>query len=504
MDDRWWIERGRVGCDEAVGDGKSERYLTLAELELDMCWDRHPCSSPFLALPTSHLFDVCSSLQPAHMDWQSIWLTAYSTIFPYLARRLPLIPHIVQCTLHIIDCDLILCNLSQSYNSVTISLAYVTPINPLTTIGLHTQVWRGTNATNNLPLHLQASRFAQLLVEHFYHRWRCVWHAMSRSHYQHHRCRICIFTGQLAPGEPQPFCMLVKPCIHWGNVQHSPRAFQMALSCQTITQHHPPLHPRSISLQANADNDTPFRGCPSILGGIKRPSRPFYSSHKPCQPCSSFHLHSQSPHWLYYLSHPFIYDFYDPQRRYTSPSLCSMHPTSHPAILLLHTSHTAPWHNPCTPFSVTSLRSTSFQLRSLYTTHTLTRQLVAHPASNANFHSFCHSLFNPSGHHHFYFPFLTMDIEACLHIPSTCTHPRNICTALQLPFHLFHQPTFLWWSDNPITRVPAVTDVAHITFRSQTTTDTPSILAPLIHTLCVQTPLKPLSFSINTVSRGLL
>ena len=45
MDDRWWIERGRVGCDEAVGAGKSERCLTLAELELDMCWDRHPCSS---------------------------------------------------------------------------------------------------------------------------------------------------------------------------------------------------------------------------------------------------------------------------------------------------------------------------------------------------------------------------------------------------------------------------------------------------------------------------
>ena len=40
-----WIERGRVGCDEAVGDGKSERCLMLAELELDTCWDRHPCSS---------------------------------------------------------------------------------------------------------------------------------------------------------------------------------------------------------------------------------------------------------------------------------------------------------------------------------------------------------------------------------------------------------------------------------------------------------------------------
>ena len=47
MDDRWWIERGRVGCDEAVGDGKSERCLTLVELELDTCWDRHPCSSAY-------------------------------------------------------------------------------------------------------------------------------------------------------------------------------------------------------------------------------------------------------------------------------------------------------------------------------------------------------------------------------------------------------------------------------------------------------------------------
>ena len=28
-----------------MGDGKSERCLTLAELELDTCWDQHPCSS---------------------------------------------------------------------------------------------------------------------------------------------------------------------------------------------------------------------------------------------------------------------------------------------------------------------------------------------------------------------------------------------------------------------------------------------------------------------------
>ena len=38
-------EHGRVGCDEAVGDGKSKRCLTPVELELDTCWDRHPCSS---------------------------------------------------------------------------------------------------------------------------------------------------------------------------------------------------------------------------------------------------------------------------------------------------------------------------------------------------------------------------------------------------------------------------------------------------------------------------
>ena len=29
-----------------MGDGKSERCLMLAELELDTCWDRHPCLSP--------------------------------------------------------------------------------------------------------------------------------------------------------------------------------------------------------------------------------------------------------------------------------------------------------------------------------------------------------------------------------------------------------------------------------------------------------------------------
>ena len=45
MDDRRWIECGRVGCDEAVSDGKSERCLMLAELELDTCWDQHPCLS---------------------------------------------------------------------------------------------------------------------------------------------------------------------------------------------------------------------------------------------------------------------------------------------------------------------------------------------------------------------------------------------------------------------------------------------------------------------------
>ena len=32
-----------------MGDGKSERCLMLAELELDTCWDRHPCSSPAIS-----------------------------------------------------------------------------------------------------------------------------------------------------------------------------------------------------------------------------------------------------------------------------------------------------------------------------------------------------------------------------------------------------------------------------------------------------------------------
>ena len=104
------------------------------------------------------------------------------------------------------------------------------------------------------------------------------------------------------------------------------------------------------------------------------------------------------------------------------------------------------WHLDTTPvplFPVALFQLTSFQSCSLYTTHTLTRQLIAHPASNANFQSFCHSLSNSSCHHHTLFQFLTMDIKACLCIPSTCTHSRNICTMLQLPFHLFHQPTFL-------------------------------------------------------------
>ena len=47
-------------------------------------------SAPFLVLPMSHTLDVCSSLQLACMDFQSIRLAAYSMIFPYLARRLPL------------------------------------------------------------------------------------------------------------------------------------------------------------------------------------------------------------------------------------------------------------------------------------------------------------------------------------------------------------------------------------------------------------------------------
>ena len=45
INDQLWIEHGRVGCDKAVGDGKSKGCLMLAELELDTCWDQHPCSS---------------------------------------------------------------------------------------------------------------------------------------------------------------------------------------------------------------------------------------------------------------------------------------------------------------------------------------------------------------------------------------------------------------------------------------------------------------------------
>ena len=48
-------------------------------------------SALFLALPTSHPFNIHSSLQLAHTDWKFILLAAYSTIFPYLAHHLPLI-----------------------------------------------------------------------------------------------------------------------------------------------------------------------------------------------------------------------------------------------------------------------------------------------------------------------------------------------------------------------------------------------------------------------------
>ena len=92
MDDRWWIERGRVGCDEAVGDCKSERCLTLVELELDTCWDQHPCSSAwphsllhsfslgsFLLPPTifyNPFLTWCRDLQPdRHLSlFQNVWI----------------------------------------------------------------------------------------------------------------------------------------------------------------------------------------------------------------------------------------------------------------------------------------------------------------------------------------------------------------------------------------------------------------------------------------------
>ena len=99
----------------------------------------------------------------------------------------------------------------------TISLAYATPMDPLTTLLVFAHKFEGVWTQHQCFLpHLQASWLTQLFVGHFYHRRCCV---LSCSHYQHSHCQIHIFTGQLAPGEPQPFCMLVKPCIHPG--QHS-------------------------------------------------------------------------------------------------------------------------------------------------------------------------------------------------------------------------------------------------------------------------------------------
>ena len=155
-------------------------------------------SAPFLVLPMSHTLDVCSSLQPACMDFQSIRLAAYSMIFPYLARHLPLFAH---CSAH-----------STYHNSMThndhtfckymISLAYVTSIDPSTTIGLRIHKFEGVRMQHQCFLsYLQASRFTQLFVWHFYHRWCCVWHATSRFHCQHHHCRceVCLryFTKSL-------------------------------------------------------------------------------------------------------------------------------------------------------------------------------------------------------------------------------------------------------------------------------------------------------------------
>ena len=74
-----------VGCDEAVGDGKSKRCLMLVELELDRCWDRHPCSSTVEILPREvekafriawpnivrHIEDEASSESDKKVKWYS-------------------------------------------------------------------------------------------------------------------------------------------------------------------------------------------------------------------------------------------------------------------------------------------------------------------------------------------------------------------------------------------------------------------------------------------------
>ena len=104
MDDRWWIECGRVGCDEAVGDGKNERCLTLVELELDTCWDRHPCSSAF-ASDWEQLFKSLSSCSRS-FTWLCSFVSVASALWYdfFMSQRVSLSSSIYTCRSLICPC----------------------------------------------------------------------------------------------------------------------------------------------------------------------------------------------------------------------------------------------------------------------------------------------------------------------------------------------------------------------------------------------------------------
>ena len=77
-DDEWWmIDDGLSVAGLAVmrlwGDGKSKGYLMLAELELDTCQDRHPCSS------VGERSLCMSPLQ----HWRGVSWSVYFTCLPF-------------------------------------------------------------------------------------------------------------------------------------------------------------------------------------------------------------------------------------------------------------------------------------------------------------------------------------------------------------------------------------------------------------------------------------
>ena len=50
-----------MGGDEAVSDGKSKGCLMLVELELETCWDWHPCLSPSHLLGGALVLFACKN-----------------------------------------------------------------------------------------------------------------------------------------------------------------------------------------------------------------------------------------------------------------------------------------------------------------------------------------------------------------------------------------------------------------------------------------------------------